>query len=225
MSVKPVLRLLTIFLAMAVLAACSNRPGTQVTGASLVKSALKKKPARTTPDAQTVAASAATVLASTNTRVIIISIPRLKVLAPIQEVAANGNYTTYGTPDRRSITLRDGLLAATRGLGQDLMSADLDQVQALIAAPGSGTATRVNRYLDGENLTAPIAFNCTLTAGAKTHLQSGEIDTDVTQVTESCTSASNSFENTYLVSPEGRVVQSRQWLNPLHGYMTIQHLR
>ena len=59
----------------------------------------------------------------------------------------NRDVETYFTPDNISISLRDGVLIATRGLGFDLMSADVSDTIAGLRR--GGRAVRIHRYLDG----------------------------------------------------------------------------
>ncbi len=210
---------------LAALASCSNAPDRQVTVGSMAKSIFKGDNKRSAPTAQQVATQAATAMAATNAPLIIVSLPERSVVAVMQQIELNNGYATYGTQDRRAVTLRAGMMTATRGLGNDVMSADISAVQPLVSGRRNGNGRRVMRYLDGEDLTRVEVSYCTVRIGAVTRLQLAEIDTAVTAVSETCEGDFGDFTNTYQVALNGRVVQSRQWHSPLNRYLTIQALR
>lgn len=140
-------------------------------------------------------------------------------------VGENGAMRSYQSPDQRGLVLRAGLLAATRGLGNDLMSSDTAAVSALIHARRPGTAERVQRYLDGSGIERPVPMRCTVALGAEVSQPIGAITYSGQQVAEHCEGSGAVIDNVYIVSPEGRIVMSRQWLGPELGYVTIQVLR
>ncbi len=210
------------------LAACGNAPGRDVTATSMVQaivSAITGGDESGTPDANVVAGQAAAALANSDGQVVILSIPERDVLTALQQIERNGEYVTFGSSDRRSLTLKHGVLTATRGLGYDLMSADVEEVSRLIRGRSEGAARRINRYLDGENLTRPLSPWCQIKLGPTTRVDLGMIRSDAVTVLESCAADGVTFQNSYLVTPNGRIVQSRQWISPLNGYVTIQSLR
>jgi hypothetical protein len=146
--------------------------------------------------------------------------------ALLTRIETNGAYGTWATPDRRSIILKHGMVTATRGLGNDIMSSDLSGVAGLIAARKPGSGQRVMRYLDGENHTVALVAQCVVTRGGEKAISAGEIrNRKVTEMREACTAESRSFTNSYLVDRAGFPVQSRQWLSPAGGYLTLQMLR
>lgn len=143
----------------------------------------------------------------------------------LTEIAQNGPHDHYATSARQVITLRDGVLVATRGLGNDLMSSDIDGSLALIRARKPGTARREMRYLDGEDRTFTYSFDCTVSVGASESIETGLIKARVTNVTESCESTSRSFKNIYKVDGKGQVLASNQWFSPIGGSYSMSQLR
>ena len=121
------------------------------------------------------------------------------------EDGENQDVVTYFTPDGISISLQDGVLVATRGLGFDLMAADVSEVQSAIR--NGGRAVRVHRYLDGEDQMVIKSFVCDY-AGAS-------------RVIETCYGNGNNFENRYSIVA-GQVVSSRQWIGPQLGYIVLE---
>lgn len=141
------------------------------------------------------------------------------------QIEQNGSYKTWATGDRRSVTFRRGIVTATRGLGQDIMSSDTQQVSTLINGRRSGNATRAYRYLNGQNQTVTLSFDCSVNTAGRAHYRMGQVNAAAVRVVETCQSDRLTIENTYLVSSSGTVVQSRQWLGPINGYFSIELLR
>ena len=147
------------------------------------------------------------------------------VLRPIETNGAYRTWTSWGYSERRSVTTKNGVITATRGLREDLMSTDVDASLSLISSRQSGTATRVQRYLNGENQIVAIRASCSIERGETVQVQAGEIDRAAIQMTENCEAEGRTFKNTYLVDSNGRVVQSVQWLNDFYGRTVVQALR
>ncbi|SFE72541.1 YjbF family lipoprotein [Roseivivax sediminis] len=101
-------------------------------------------------------------------------------------------------PDGAGFTFRGGLLVATRGLGDDLMSTDVSDLAALMSAGEDGLAERFQSRLDGEGQTVLESYVCTVTVSGM-------------RVSEDCTGMTEDFVNTYRIVPEsGAVLSSRQ---------------
>ncbi len=207
------------------LGACSNARDSQVTPFSIAKSALTSQKQPSMPSAAQISNDVTKALAATDASLILLTVPNRKAVTVMQQLEQNGGYATYGTGDRRSVTLRGGMMTGTRGLGNDLMSSDVGPVRALVAARRSGTAQREMRYLDGEDLTQIGLFTCSVQVGAQERLRTGENETSVTDVTETCDGTTENFTNTYKVAQTGHIIQSRQWHSPLNEYLSIQSLR
>lgn len=140
-------------------------------------------------------------------------------------VGENGAMRSYNSPDQRGIVLRNGLLAATRGFGEDLMSASTEGVAQLVTARRAGTAERVQRYLDGDGTERPVPMRCAVSVGQPVSQTLSGIAYSGVQVAEHCEGSGAVVDNGYLVSAEGRVLVSRQWAGPSLGYMVFQSLR
>lgn len=225
MSVKTVIRAAALGLTCVALAACSNAPEQSTSGASLVKSLFKGRSQASGIEPAQLAATIQTVLASTSAPVIALVIPNRKAATVMQQIETNHGYATYGIRDRRSVTLRNGLVTATRGLGEDIMSSDVNAVQALISGRRDGTAQRVIRSLDGEDLIEAQVTKCTVRVGATSVYEVAELRTKATSVSETCRGDGVEFTNEYRVAADGRVLQSKFWHSPLNEYITIQALR
>lgn len=140
-------------------------------------------------------------------------------------VGENGLMRTYNTPQKQSIILRDGVIAGTRGFGNDVMSAEVDEVSALVHARRAGTAKRTPRYLDGEGIERPLPLECTVTLGEAVNYSFAGTDWQAMQVAERCTAPNVDITNSYLVTQTGQIALSRQWIAPGLGFVTLQTLR
>lgn len=131
----------------------------------------------------------------------------------------NGDVTTWLSQDKIALALRDGLVISTRGLGADLMSADVaEPLEALRGA--RRRAVRIHRYIDGERQLVPRSFVCSYTARAPSHGEraGGRV------VVEHCKSVGLAFENRYWMTAGGAIWKSRQWLGPDTGHIALELL-
>lgn len=123
-----------------------------------------------------------------------------------------------------TFTTRNGLLIATRGTGDDLISADVRGVEAALRN-GGGAYARSYVVLQGNTRGRTLSFDCQLqAAGAETLTLVGQ-RRDTTRFEESCSGAEGAFRNTYWRGAEGSLWQSRQWTGPEIGHLMIELLK
>jgi Group 4 capsule polysaccharide lipoprotein gfcB, YjbF len=123
------------------------------------------------------------------------------------EERRNRNLVTYFTPDGISLTLKDGVLVGTRGLGFDLMSADVADILPAIQRNGR-EVVRIHRYLDGEDQIVIQSFVCDF-QGRR-------------EVTETCYGDGLKIENSYRINGAGKIIFSRQWIGVEQGYVRLE---
>ncbi|MCJ7871002.1 MULTISPECIES: YjbF family lipoprotein [unclassified Marinovum] len=207
--------------ATALLAACSGG-GEGRDGPELIRNAVVERfgpngrgPVRVTP------AQVQQLTARATNALILIDFPKTQSNAVLVRIGQNRSVETYATAARQTLSMENGLLRGTRGMGGDLMSADLGRLPQLIARRQSGSTQREVRILNGEDITVRQQFSCdvavTGTGGAPR----------VTTMTENCTQQNGNirFTNTYDVDGQGRVVSSDQWASNYLGQVKIQQLR
>jgi hypothetical protein len=136
--------------------------------------------------------------------------------ALLSRVAVNKDVETWLAVDNISLSFRQGILVATRGLGFDLMGADAQNSLDAIAGQGPEVYRRQMRYLTGDNHSTYLTAGCSIVSvGAETvdgqRLQKFE---------EQCQARQNRFTNLYWQNGSGQIVQSKQWVSPQIGYMT-----
>lgn len=128
----------------------------------------------------------------------------------------NGNSVTWRSPGEISLTFRSGILVASRGLGEDLMSASAPRI-----APGQHQ--RTHYYVDGVDQTSTIRFDCKIRASGSESIVVLERGYTAQRYDEFCQSQKRSFQNSYWVS--GSVMrQSRQWVSDSVGFITVQRV-
>lgn len=210
--------------------ACSNQTDhgkllKTVTAGAKSKLALRRGAKTAAPASPDLAAMISESLARTSKPLAIVVVENRNSIAVVTQIGANKAYRTWASADRRSITTTHGVVTATRGLGFDLMSADVSGSLPTVRARKSGTTSRTLRFLDGENQTVATTYSCRTQAGGSLKIAIGEVNSPAQTVVETCRAGETSYENTYQVSPSGAVLQSRQWLGPTNGYLITQALR
>ena len=126
--------------------------------------------------------------------------------------------------DGSTITLDNGLLKATRGMGDDLMGSEISMEinwSDLEEVPYE----RRLAYLRLDNKTLINQYSCTLTdTKSMETINLFDADFSVNHVQETCRGAAGSFVNDYYIDTEGLVRNSRQYQGEKIGYMTIARL-
>lgn len=217
------------------LVACSggdevgNGRGTYLSGIgkTLVNEAKSIGQAKPAPVAPNPEAEARSALALNKGPLIYVSMGGTGYSSVIGMTGENGAMRTYFTPTKQSIILRNGMVAGTRGFGFDVQSADTAQVERLIRARASGSATKTIRILDGLEKERPIPLTCQVvnTGKAVSYAFAGTTWSG-TLIAEHCEGQGGlKLDNSYVVSTGGSIVSSRQWVTPQLGYMTVQTVR
>lgn len=141
--------------------------------------------------------------------------------ALLAEIRSSGGVETWSSVDDVTISLRNGVVVATRGLGADLMAASVPSV----TRNSTGSHTRVHTLLNGEDQAVQTQFICTFRNAGTQTITVVELSYATTQITESCSADGQSFENQYWVSGSGLIRKSLQWLSPDLGYITVEDLK
>jgi len=162
-------------------------------------------------------------LAGIDKPVVVITVEKSGGSGAMVMIRENDGAQTYFTSDRTSLTLRRGMVIATRGLGEDLMFTDAFATSVALRTGGGGDLPRTHRYLDGENHTLAMSFTCSL---VKTGSEGVEIlgrKHQTRHFRESCANETVNFVNEYWVSASnGQIWQSRQWVGPETGVLLVQ---
>lgn len=141
-----------------------------------------------------------------------VTIPATGAQAVLGPVSRRGDVTVWTTRDGITLSLQEGMLIGTRGLGDDLMTADVTGLLALVRGrAGEGPVPHIRSRLDGEDRTVFRSYQCKRDAVTR--------DADLRRVEVLCISPLDRFSNIYWLTDTGAMARSRQWISPRLGHM------
>lgn len=142
--------------------------------------------------------------------------------AYLTRLASSGPVVTWVSRDDRTVSLRDGLLVQTRGLGEDLMSAAVPSTTALRRA--SGTVSATYYFLDGDDQSYAVPVTCQLSDRGQEAVTIAERPYRLHHVSARCHGGSVAFSNDYWFDRQGKIRRSRQWISPSLGVFAFTGL-
>ncbi|MGO4906797.1 YjbF family lipoprotein [Pseudorhodobacter sp. W20_MBD10_FR17] len=143
--------------------------------------------------------------------------------AAIFKIGANGNVETWASQDKKSLSMRNGIIVASRGLGEDLMSAAVPKVAQL--QHENTTHLRVHTVLDGEDKPVQLQFECRMIGQVAETITVVERNYATHRTTETCSGPSGRFSNTFWIEAGGKIRKSHQFLSNSIGYVTVEQLQ
>ena len=212
--------LASALIALLLLAGCGSEKGDHegfTLGLAAVKSLVAGKTSPAPPPTYTRAAldqAAAPVLRA--------RIEKGGTIAFLGVIGEGRGVVTWASVDGLSLSLRDGVVVATRGMGTDLMSAGAPT--AAVLATGSVDQRR-HFYLFGGEVEQERAFDCVLRDAGRERITVIELAFDTKHRVETCTGLGGlTFENHYWFDNRAIIRQSRQWISPDVGFLELQNL-
>lgn len=163
-----------------------------------------------------------TALANIVTPVDLVTIERRGAQGVIAKTGTNRGVETWSSLDHKTLSFRDSILVATRGLGEDLMSASVPDSGLLRTAGQS--YQRVHIVLNGEDQPVSLRFNCSVNDQGAESITVVERAYSTQHMRENCTGPSGSFSNDFWFQSGGKLRKSRQWISNSVGYVVIEHL-
>lgn len=155
--------------------------------------------------------------------VIVVQVPSRKAQASLGMVRQNGITRTYLAADGISLMIQNGILAGTRGFGDDLMSSDHADVLANLAQ-GSGSHTRVLRHLDHQDQLAKTTLSCTVTSQGAQPVEILGVTHKTDFVVEACTGGTKPLNNIYWIQGD-TIWRSGQWVSDNVGPIIIDQVQ
>lgn len=138
---------------------------------------------------------------------LILRLPQQNMSSLLLEAGNRDGVRRWRTLDNVQIYTKDGQIIGTRGLGHDLMSADIGTAE-LIAAGRAGQGIRIHRALDGEDRLEIRSYVCDVRTMGQERIQVDEAKWMMTlRVDEICHSPRGGMENRHWVA-DGRVIRS-----------------
>ena len=136
----------------------------------------------------------------------------------------NQERLTWVSADGISLTYDNGVLIATRGFAQDLLSLKYEKPNKLFKSRHRNY-NKTHRYLNGENRYDDVKFKCTGKKMAPQSIEIVEHTLLVDRYIETCVNNYHKYKNEYdLLSGSSVVVKSKQWISPANGYILTYNL-
>lgn len=162
-------------------------------------------------------------LAAVITPVDLVTVEKTGASGLIARIGANGGVETWGSADDRTVAMRNGVIVATRGLGADLMAAEVPALSRI--ATGQGAHGRTHVTLTGDEMPLRDSYACVLAAMGTEEMVIVERRMALRRVQETCSGRAGSFANDYWFDGRGILWQSRQFIGQDLGHLTIRRLR
>lgn len=140
----------------------------------------------------------------------------------VQQVGVNGTKVTWVSVQGIGFVFDGGLLVGTRGLGDDLMGADVSGARQSLRTGGSHVRTL--DFLNGLDQIVRADFQCVTVKTGIENIEVFEQSYATSIYEETCSSAGGEFKNTYWRDANGVIWQARQWVSPQVGYLGYQRL-
>lgn len=153
-----------------------------------------------------------------------VTIAALNARGLVTEAARNGQIVTWSTQDNRTISFLEGIVVATRGLGDDLMGADVAQTRDAFRGGAGDWGPRIHGYMNGEYQSYFMAFQCRRTGSQFDTVQINGSARNTTRIDETCVNDEIQIENTYWRNGNGVMLKSRQWVSKGVGYMETERV-
>ncbi|MBW7920489.1 MAG: YjbF family lipoprotein [Rubellimicrobium sp.] len=217
----------TLLAAAALLTACSNGqtnfslsslPGASIIGA--IRGGDRDHFATTEIETPGFTAQA---IADNPENFMIVDVPNIGLNQPARIVQKNGPDETWAAQSGATFAFHDGVMVATRGLIDDLLTLSGAGVRNALAA-GGGTVTRTLERLDDLDRLSTLVLTCTITGDGPEVVNLGLREAELAKFTEHCASPALVFDNAYWLDPEGRIIASRQLVSPGVGYARLNRL-
>lgn len=133
-------------------------------------------------------------------------------------VRVNGDEVTVALQSGPTAAFDGGVLVATRGFGDDLMTIESRGVAEAVAA-GQGRVIRHMETLDALDQIRVTRFECDVTSAGTETVDLGLRQAPLRRIDETCRSESLIFDNIYWVDGSGRILSSRQYVSPTVAYL------
>jgi len=203
-----------------ILSACSSTGEKPETELSFLTTAIKSTLAglkRARKSANPLKQLSRAQLAKIKTRLVMAHLEKTGAWAALSLTARNHGYETYFAIDRKSVTLKDGILTETRGLAGDLMESDISGVAAALKG-GTRTYSRSHAWLNGEDHLQRESFECKMALVGTEQVEIVQRSYKARHLREQCSGKGGHFTNDYWLSG-GEVVKTRQWAGRNIGYV------
>ena len=144
--------------------------------------------------------------------------------ATLVSLGNNKERLTWVSSDGISLSYDDGVLIATRGYSQDLLSLRYNKPKKIFSSSYL-EYDKTHRYLNGENRYNEIHFKCTGKKMVPRSIEIVEYTLLVEKYVETCVNKQYTYINEYdLLSGTTVVMKSKQWISPVNRYFLTYNL-
>ena len=132
---------------------------------------------------------------------------------------------TWLGADGATITLEEGILKASRGMGDDLMGSSISMPAWPKINKRREIYSRNFAYITGDNKISQRVFSCYIEkTSSDKQIRIWDINFKVDKFEESCSDGSLTFKNTYHVDTQGIVRRSTQYHSKTLGSILIERV-
>ncbi len=136
----------------------------------------------------------------------------------------SGSKTVWIGADGATISLKKGILVASRGMGQDLMGSE-NGIKDWSRIKNNDKYSRKFTYLKDDNRTITEKFKCSVVKSSQeTKIMIFEVEFKTTKFKETCFYNNRSFESVFYVDREGTVRRSNQFHSFDLGHIFTERL-
>jgi hypothetical protein len=153
----------------------------------------------------------------------LVQINALGLQEPARIIQENGDEVTIALQSGPTAAFDGGLLVATRGFGDDLITMESAGVLQALRA-GGGTVTRRMETLDPQDQVLTDSFACTIAPAGEETVNLGIREATLRRFDENCRGTAIVFDNIYWLDGSGTIVSSRQYVSPTVAYLRSNRL-
>lgn len=158
-------------------------------------------------------------IAETGGNVIMVRITSKGITAPMVLSGRNADVMTFSGGGVVSISMRDGVILATRGLGDDLMTARVPTLRQLTS--GARSYQRSYELFNGVVQPQEEVASCNVAPAGPAQISVSGKSIASRIVDETCIISAGRIDNRYWLNAAGRVVRSQQWISPTVGFVEV----
>lgn len=148
----------------------------------------------------------------------LIQVNALGLAEPARVIQENGDEVTLALQSGPTAAFDGGILVATRGFGEDLLTIDSRGVAEALRAGGGSVARRME-VLDDQDQVQTSEFACTITDAGEETINLGLREATLRRFDENCRSEAIIFDNIYWLDGNGGILASRQFVSPALAYL------
>ncbi|UOA25514.1 YjbF family lipoprotein [Pseudosulfitobacter sp. DSM 107133] len=217
--------------AIALLSACSGGTETATTQAAslgdMAKLAIAQRKAKRNPPAlPTLTRPLLDGLRTPSLEVISAKRGQTAYLIPTQVRDGDGTVVVWSTRGNNQVILRDGILIGTRGLGNDIASAEVTPALTAVRTRNASAGQRVMYFRNDVNGVNRMSLSCEVHNLGAESLEIVGRSFPTVHLREDCINGSGRFANHYWVDRrDGTVWKSRQWGGTASGYFDLRLLK